>query len=430
MHSTAYTPHFFANLLILCLSVLVFTVFVSGDYSSAEFLGGSGDMVRQVSFALVFLLIVSTTVHRHGAASLWNVSLPMLVLLGWCWISTTWAIVPAVAFRRMLFTTMVVLSTTYSVNMLSYRAVLTVFGIAFAAILIADWPAVAAAAQALHQPGELDPALVGNCRGIHSHKNEAGAFCALASIVFLNPSLHGRSYIIGPVLTGAALLFLLMTQSKTSTGFVLVAMFGAGDVLFCFRNPALRLGVIVGELCALLLVLVGCGDQAAELVAMFDAPSPLTGRVQIWPVLLRYAAGHPLLGSGYGSFWAIGESSPIYDFDAGWLTTITHAHNGYIDMLVQIGAIGTGVAVASMVIWPLHLLLVRPLPRGWSRWLLAAILLFCWLHNLLETSLLDRANVVWVMLVVAYTLLQRGAAETARDNIRDTRHWTKRAAQA
>lgn len=407
----ARLPGFCFVLLVFNVFIGFWPVFLSGAYGGAELLDGGGDAVRQVSFAGVFLLVAATSVHRHGAAALWNVPLPLLVVLGWCWLSVGWAVEPSVAARRILFTSMVVLSTVWSINMLSYRGVLTVIGLWFATILVADWLAVALFTQALHQPDELDRALIGNWRGIHSHKNEAGAFCALAAIVFLDASIRGRSRIIGPLLTVAACAFLFMTQSKTSTGFLVVAAVLAGGVVLCFRNPALRIGFLVGGLCAGPLLLAAYGDGAEDLVAAFDDPSSLTGRVQIWPVLFRYAANHVLLGSGYGSFWAIGDSSPIFEYDAGWLTTITHAHNGYIDMLVQIGLVGATLSVVSLVVWPLHLLLSRPLPPAWSRWLLAAILLFCWLHNLLETSFLDRANIVWVMMVLAYCLLQRGVVQ-------------------
>jgi len=399
---------------VLCLSLLIFNVFVgfwpvfiSGDYGLGELLAGSGDSVRQVSFAMLFLLIIASSVYTSGLASLLNVPTPLLALLAWCCASVAWAVDPEVSFRRVLFTGMVVLSVTYSTNMLSQRGVISILCAAFVAILAADWLAIPLLTQAVHQPGELDPALVGNWRGIHSHKNEAGAFCALASIVFVNLIIEGRSTIVGPVLTTASLGFLYMTMSKTSGGFVVAAMLLSVVIIYCYRNPTLRLTLFVAVLSASLLGLTAFGDRTTDLVSLFEDPSSLTGRVQIWPVLLRYASGHLLLGSGYGSFWAIGDTSPILEFGTGWLTSITHAHNGYLDVLVQTGLVGLTLSITGLVLAPLRILLTRPLTASRSRWLLGAILTFCWLHNLLETSLLDRANIVWVTMLIFYNLLQR-----------------------
>jgi len=74
---------------------------------------------------------------------------------------------------------------------------------------------------------------------------------------------------------------------------------------------------------------------------------------------------------------------------------------------VQTGLVGLTLSITGLVLAPLRILLTRPLTASRSRWLLGAILTFCWLHNLLETSLLDRANIVWVTMLIFYNLLQR-----------------------
>ena len=88
-------------------------------------------------------------------------------------------------------------------------------------------------------------------------------------------------------------------------------------------------------------------ELSSSLAEVFDDPASLTGRVQIWPVLLDYVSNHLWLGSGYGSFWAIGDASPIFEFDNSWLMTIDHSHNGYLETLVHTGVIG--LALLSLV---------------------------------------------------------------------------------
>ncbi len=399
----------------LCFSALIFVTYLgfspvlTGDYGAEGALSGGGDSLRQVAFTALFLLIVAATASGKGAGALLDVPLALVALLLWCWASVTWAIEPDVALRRVLFTTIVTLGVTYSLNMLRPSTVMSILFAWFAAILLLDWLAIPLLAQAVHQPGELDKALVGNWRGIHSHKNEAGAFCALAALMFIDKAWRGRSFIIAPVLAALSLAFLVMTSSKTSGGLVFVAAMAGVVFDLAYRNPTLR-AVALGALAAgLLVAVVAFGDQAPALLAVFEDPASLTGRVQIWPVLLNYAVDHPFLGSGYGSFWAIGDASPVYESGAQWLTTISHAHNGYLDLLVQTGLVGLALAVLGLVIRPMRRLASQPLNPQVSRWLLGSMLAFCWLHDLLETSLFDRANIVWVTMLVAFNLIERRA---------------------
>lgn len=397
----------------LCFSLLIFVAFVAfspiftGNYGTEEALAGGGDSARQIGFVALFVAVALSTVLTRGAGALLDVPIALVVLLLWCWASIAWAIEPAVSFRRVLFTTIVALSVTYSVRMLPPRTVVAIAFTWFASILAADLLVMPFVAHAVHQPGELDAALVGNWRGVHPHNNEAGAFRAIAALVFIHMAVKGGSFITAPVAAALSLVFLAMTASKTSGGLFVVAVVAGVLIEVTYRNPALRKVALVAGLCVLLAVLNLSGDIGERLAATFDDPSSLTGRVQIWPVLLRYASDHLLLGSGYGSFWAIGASGPVAESGTEWLTIISHAHNGYTDLLVQTGPIGVTLAVLGFVVHPARILLTRPLPLEAPRWLLGAVLTFCWLHNVLETSLLDRANILWVTLLITYNMLER-----------------------
>ncbi len=397
----------------LCFSCLIFIAFIgispltTGDYSADGALDGTGNSAQQAAFVLIFMLIIATAVLTKGTRALLDVPIALAVLLLWCWASVTWAIEPAVSFRRVLFTTLVALSVVYSVNMLSYRQVMSSLAGWFALIVLLDWLTVQIMPNAIHQAHEAEPLLAGNWRGVHMHKNEAGALCAVAALLFGDLAFRGASFITAPVLAALSVGFLVMAQSKTSEGAVVVAALLGLFIDRGYRNPVLRNILSAIGLCLFVLLAIGFGDQAADLMTFFDDPGSLTGRVQIWPVLFRYAGDHLLLGSGYGSFWAIGSASPVYEDGAEWLTTIAHAHNGYINLLVQIGLIGLVMAVFALVIRPLYILMTQPLPPQRSRWLLASIILFCLFHDLLESSLLDRSNIVWIIMLTAYSLLER-----------------------
>jgi len=56
----------------------------------------------------------------------------------------------------------------------------------------------------------------------------------------------------------------------------------------------------------------------------------LTGRTGIWRTLVPYAMARPLLGYGAGGFWTTSMRE----------LTSAHAHNGYLDMILNLGFVG------------------------------------------------------------------------------------------
>ena len=74
------------------------------------------------------------------------------------------------------------------------------------------------------------------------------------------------------------------------------------------------------------------------LAVLLSDPGALSGRAQIWPLLISYSQQHPWTGAGFGSFWQIGDNSPIWELTDGWVAEIaSHGHNGYLDLIVTIG---------------------------------------------------------------------------------------------
>ncbi len=387
------------------------TILLHGDFPGGPGANGdSSDVARQACFILLLGAIAVVTVRADGLRALLRVPATFLPLLAWCWLSVTWAIDPSASVRRNGFTTIVILAVVWSVQLLTHRQVVGVLLATFAGILLADWAAVATLPFAVHQPGEVESWLAGSWRGIHTHKNEAGAFSAVCLLLVLHEAVRVRSLLSGGLLAAAAAAFLYGSQSKTSEGMVFIALLAGGAAHVAYSNPGLRRVAAIGLLLGLLACAPYAGDLMAPLARMLDDPAALTGRSQIWPVLLRYASDHPLLGAGYGSFWAIGDDSPIFSYGVAWLGTINHSHNGYIDILVQTGAVGLGLSVVCLVALPLRALFRAPLAGGASRSLMCSIIVFGCLHDLLETSLLNRANATWVVMVVMYCLLAKAVA--------------------
>lgn len=101
-----------------------------------------------------------------------------------------------------------------------------------------------------------------------------------------------------------------------------------------------------------------CGGAVVIVVAaiiafhrpLFEAlgrSADLTGRTDvIWTKVLERAATHPVFGNGFSSPWI--PTDPAFD---GWITdhgiTVFHAHNMWLDVLMQLGVVGVALMAAA-----------------------------------------------------------------------------------
>ncbi|MGY1550990.1 O-antigen ligase family protein [Microbacterium sp. A588] len=105
-------------------------------------------------------------------------------------------------------------------------------------------------------------------------------------------------------------------------------------------------------------IYVICTASAAVVIAaliVFRKPllealgrsADLTGRTDlIWTTVLERAAAHPVFGNGFSSPWI--PTDPSFD---GWIVdhniTVFHAHNMWLDVLMQLGVVGVVLMAAA-----------------------------------------------------------------------------------
>ena len=402
-----YPYALFATLLIAFIGFSPVFIYGENDLRTAALEAGGGENLTQIAFASLFVFAGWAAWREGGLRALGGIPIWLAVVLAWCVFSIVWAVEPTIAGRRTVFCVMVCLSTVYLVQRMEAKTALNVLAVTCIVILGLDWIALEASPMALHQEGGAEPGLVGTWRGAHSHKNGAGAFCASSIIVFCDLAVRKRSYITAPALALLAFVFLIGTESKTSLGFLGVAVAAGLLAEFTWRHRMLRYSIMFVGVCLVLVGLNFFSQQLSDALALLDDPGALTGRSQIWPIVLAYIGDHPLSGAGYGSFWAIGENSPVFSYATGWVAErVDHAHNGYLNLAVQIGLIGLALAVVAVVVMPLKTLFSSD-QIGGERVVLTALLVFAVLRDLLEDSLVDRANPIWIIVLMVITLTSR-----------------------
>ncbi len=365
------------------------------------------NIVRQAGYSVVFVMAVIAICPWRHPERLLALPWPLWLALAWCWLSLTWAIDPGTGLRRLVLTTVVIWSTFALVRKLGVERMVAILRIMLVAMMVLNYLAVIFYPRVgMHISNDE---FSGKWRGLMGHKNFAGPICAMAILFFAFNTGRIRWWV--RALVGvAATIFLVMSDSKTSMGICVFAL--AVGFLFDWlarrrgerqlAPPSLAWALLIVP--ALIFITMAIDD--APYLAMLTDPAGFTGRTQIWTAMIKAYADHSTLGVGYGSFWDLGNLSPIYKYatqGTDWITTVSEAHDGYLDLLVQIGWIGTLLVLLATLVWPAQRLLYGGTDP--ARTLGAAIVTFSVGHNFTESQLFDRDSQIQVFLMVALALL-------------------------
>jgi exopolysaccharide production protein ExoQ len=355
-----------------------------------------GDSRAQVVLAFMYLgaLFIAFT-HSRGTIWVSKRNLPIFALLFLALLSTFWAQMPSLVFRRTIAvsgTTMVgvVLATRFSMGEL-LKLIRWVFRIG-AALSIAVF--------VVSPNFAISGGLEGNgLRGVYNHKNHFGAIMALAFLVeWFFPETSKRLRVI----RGFALFvfFGLLISSNSLTSIVaLIVTIGAMQVfkIFHYRYKVplpLLFGVVILVAGTLALIEVN-SDSVTELMGR---TSDLTGRTELWSYTFSMISKQPLLGFGYSGFW-VGASEESLGLQRllGW--NPIYSHNGYIEVLLSLGMagllltlviVGTGIKRAlvhaetsssAQNLWPL------------------GFLVFFLIHNIAECTILLQNSIEWALCI-------------------------------
>lgn len=115
-----------------------------------------------------------------------------------------------------------------------------------------------------------------------------------------------------------------------------------------------------------------------DVSSIFGRDETLTGRNQIWASLIPFAIKRPMGGHGFGGFWTEAVREAIS----------THAHNGYLDIILNIGVIG--LIFFSMFLLSCCRKAQREMTQNFD-WGICFIcyLLMAVVHNIGESSMVD-----------------------------------------
>jgi len=145
----------------------------------------------------------------------------------------------------------------------------------------------------------------------------------------------------------SAVIAVGIVASQSRSGFV--AMLGAMVVVVCLNPRALKYAAAasaVACLAGLLIAALPGGPSLDRLATILDPTSRgYTARFEIWGEAVEAWRAHPIWGSGLGSF---GTAVAAFGRrDRG--VFFARAENEYLDLLVEGGVVGLGIALIGLV---------------------------------------------------------------------------------
>jgi O-antigen ligase len=334
-------------------SEYLFTIFAFSIYAGAyvpipQILVGTSTQLGDVNpwnmAAQVLSLIGSSVlVYRHI-----NIVYPLIqrgaainALMLLCLASIFWSFDPIITAKRDIILVSCLGFAYYMVARYDMIEVIHRLGISILSSLIIS----AFVSVLLPSIGSITPTHPGSWNGVFIHKNVLGWATVLCSVVYAWRYSVEPNRRIGHALTIIFILFIaVMSQSKTGLlGSIIAIMLYA--IMRYVRIPGLlRLWIIYVIILMITFVATILGLFWTEILTALGRDPSLTGRIPIWSALIQLWTTHFFLGYGYSAFWIYwNPDAQLIWSTFGW--TVPEAHNAYIDMAIQLGAVGLALSI-------------------------------------------------------------------------------------
>jgi exopolysaccharide production protein ExoQ len=252
-------------------------------------------------------------------------------------------------------------------------------------------------------------------RGIYTQKNALGEVMAAGVLASMHSLRAGASIKVRFWSVARSMVFLVVAlASKSSTSIlVIVYLYLATGIICVYRRGGLArvLGACLAVL-SITIVLTVTLFPGLFLEAIGKDPT-LTGRTVLWDIVIGDIYERPIQGWGYFAFW--GPANPVANAISDQLGFgVTEAHNGLLEMLLEVGIIGT---VFILVIFLTSVRLARHCLRTSGRELGTSSLLCCGaivLTGISEWVLVDFSTAWTILFFVFWLMCERKVSAVRR----------------
>jgi O-antigen ligase len=308
------------------------------------FLPGGSDGTSMGPLAQALLLgvfgVTGVLLSRHrqeAAAIVSRLDVWAVLLIGFACASVTWSASPQDTLRSLVTLAGTTAFGVYLAVRFSLTEQLRLLGVALVIAMALSVVLIVAA------PAYGTQVIGGDVawRGAFTTKNVFGRAMALTTLVLLLVATTRERPRIALALAGTSAILAMQSVSA----FALISLGATGSVVLIASILRLRHRFTGPILLAILVASLGAGIYAVGDLVGRDPT--LTGRTMLWDAALEAIADEPVLGHGYGAFWrGWEEPSAMAVLRNAW--NPPHAHNGALDLALEIGVVGLSLWVLSV----------------------------------------------------------------------------------
>jgi exopolysaccharide production protein ExoQ len=356
---------------LVALLFIIMTVPPGFDYRGYGSMPTDGDSFSLtvwmvLLFGSIYLVIKNWRQVRELLAA---ANRPFFYFLVLASLSLLWSIEPAITLRRILRLYIIVLvsvafaSAGWQPRRFENTLRRLLFLLLAASAIFCYWdPELAIHHEQMRE-------LLNAWHGITTGKNVLGSLASCAFVVWLHGLLTGETGRVAAI-TNLALAGLCLVMSRSSTSLMATA-FAAFFVILLLRPRLMPYMVPPGSMrrlmpymvgffavavlvyaLAVLNIVPGMGVILTPISMITGKDLTFSGRTNIWYLLRLHISQHPLLGTGYEAYW-IGPvpSSPSYDMVNQLFFYPTEGHNGYLDVINDLGYVGFACLLAYFLVY-------------------------------------------------------------------------------
>lgn len=249
----------------------------------------------------------------------------------------------------------------------------------------------------------------GAWKGIYGQKNSFSAYMTITLLTFFVSSMSNANRLerwLARGFLGLSVGMVILSTSKTG----LVVFIAILSLVLAYRRFRWRgkQTVFLLDVTSLILLVTGSyifGNWELIITGLGRDPT-LTGRTLIWQGVFDKLGSDIWLGFGRESFW-LPENPLARGFPGlhdGYMPA--HAHNGFVDLIVDLGVIGLAIFVIGyLATFGLALRRSYCAKTPADAWPIALMLLLI-LYNVTESLLMKRANLFFTLYLVNFFSLR------------------------
>jgi len=249
--------------------------------------------------------------------------------------------------------------------------------------------------------------------GVTTHKNSLGQLACVMGLYFTWRLIFSEKR--GPV----DILFLFISvwilkgaggaTSKTSLIVYLLGVLTLIALKKIGNDPSkiskiLMVVLILFLMTNVLVEILQNQSLIAFLITSSGGDMTLTGRTYLWSDLIQIGLSSPILGSGYGGFW-VGDIGHDLWLKHTWKPG--QAHNGYIDVFVNLGLVGLVLLVGFLAESYRRILINLRLNHAIGSFQLTFFTIIL-LFNITESSFNKPTSFLWVLFLLVVVGIPSG----------------------